>query len=109
MQLMENIVKLRKEKNVSQRAMAELLNTTQNQYWKYENEKQELPIRHLITIAKFFNTTTDEIIGLTPLTNNITEEELNVIELYRKLNEKKKGKAERYIEELIEQQTSERK
>ena len=31
MQLMENIIKLRKEKNISQRTMAELLNTTQNQ------------------------------------------------------------------------------
>ncbi len=44
--------------------MAKLLHTTQQQYCKYENRVNELPIRHLITICKFFGVKSDEIPGL---------------------------------------------
>jgi dipicolinate synthase subunit B len=42
-----------------------LLNTTQQQYYKYEKGIQELPTRHLKTLAKFYNTSADYILGLT--------------------------------------------
>lgn len=67
----DKIKALRKQHKHSQKDMAELLQTTQQQYSKYENLQQELPIRHLITICKFYNVSADWLLGLNV---NIQEE-----------------------------------
>lgn len=64
MEIMDNIKKLRKERGYSQADMAEILQTTQQQYSKYENGTHEIPVRHLITICKHFNVSADEILGI---------------------------------------------
>ena len=55
---------LREENNISQKQIAEYLNIKQNTYSQYENEKRQLPIDVLIKLAKFYNITTDYILGL---------------------------------------------
>ena len=45
--------------------VAEYLHIKQNTYSQYENEKRQLPIDVLIALAKFYNTSTDYILGLT--------------------------------------------
>lgn len=93
MQLGERLEIIRKAKRKSQNEIAEILNTTQQQYWKYENNKQELPIRHLIKLAEYYNTTTDEILGLTNIIKEKrNREEQEVIKLYRSLTEREKGR-----------------
>lgn len=67
----ERLTQLRKEKKVSQNEIAILLETTQQQISKYEKEVQELPIRHLIKLAIFYNTSLDYITGLTDNKRNI--------------------------------------
>ncbi len=64
MDYMSRIKALRKANGVSQAKMGELLETTQQQYFKYETRKQELPIRHLITICKYFGVSSDDLLGL---------------------------------------------
>lgn len=54
-----------REGKASQQQIAELLNTTQQQISKYENNIQEIPCRHIITLAKYFNVSTDYLLGLT--------------------------------------------
>lgn len=49
----------------NQNDIAELLNTTQQQISKYENNIQEIPCRHIITLARFFDVSTDYLLGLT--------------------------------------------
>ena len=49
----------------SQLEIAELLYTTQQQISKYENERQESPGRHIITLARYYNVSTDYLLGLT--------------------------------------------
>lgn len=49
----------------SQQQIAELLNTTQQQVSKYENNIQEIPCRHIITLALYLNVTADYLLGLT--------------------------------------------
>lgn len=49
----------------SQLEIAELLYTTQQQISKYENDVQEIPCRHIITLARYYNVSTDYLLGLT--------------------------------------------
>ena len=48
----------------SQLEIAELLYTTQQQISKYENDIQEIPCRHIITLARYYNVSTDYILGV---------------------------------------------
>lgn len=45
--------------------IARLLKTTQPQYSRYETGERELPIRHLVTLADFYNVSADHILGRT--------------------------------------------
>lgn len=60
----DRIKDVRKQNKYSQKDMAELLETTQQQYSKYENQQQEMPIRHLITICNHFHISADWLLGL---------------------------------------------
>lgn len=51
----------------NQHQIAELLNTTQQQISKYENNTQEIPCRHIVTLAKYFNVSTDYLLCLTDI------------------------------------------
>lgn len=51
----------------SQLEIAELLFTTQQQISKYENDIQEIPCRHIITLAQYYNVSTDYLLGLTDI------------------------------------------
>ena len=64
MDYINNIRKLRKERGYSQADIAEILETTQQHYSCYENGKNELPIRHLIALCKFYHVSADEILGI---------------------------------------------
>lgn len=60
---------VRKQKGYSQSRIAEILKTTQQQIWKYENENpkynQEIPVRHIITLARLYDVSADYLLGLT--------------------------------------------
>lgn len=60
---------VRKQKGYSQSQIAEVLKTTQQQIWKYENENpkynQEIPVRHIITLARLYDVSADYLLGLT--------------------------------------------
>ena len=95
----ERLQLIRKINQKSQNEIAELLNTTQQQYWKYENNKQELPIRHLITLAQYYKTTTDNILGIDNDYKTMqSAEEIELIKLYRNLTDREKG---RILERII--------
>lgn len=60
----QKIRDLREDKDLTQAQIAQLLGTTKNQIGKYERGEQEMPIKHLITLAKFYNVSTDYILGM---------------------------------------------
>lgn len=62
MEYAQKIRDLREDKDLTQTQIAQLLNTTKNQVGKYERGEQEMPIKHLITLAKFYNVSTDYIL-----------------------------------------------
>lgn len=56
---------LREDRDLTQREVAEYLHIKQNTYSQYENGLRQLPIEHLISLARFYHTSTDYILGLT--------------------------------------------
>ena len=60
----EIIRDLREDNDLTQKQIADILQTTQQVYSAYENGNNELPIRHLITLAKFYKVSADYILGL---------------------------------------------
>lgn len=52
------------EPKLSQKKLAEILNTSQSAISDYESGKRPLPIEHLITLCKYYNVSTDYILGL---------------------------------------------
>ena len=60
----QKIRDLREDKDLTQAQVAQLLNTSKNQIGKYERGEQEMPIKHIITLAKFYNVSTDYILGM---------------------------------------------
>ena len=57
---------LRTDRDLSQTQIAMILGTSKNQVGKYERGEQELPIRHLITLCKFYNVSADYLLDTTP-------------------------------------------
>lgn len=56
---------LREKKHCSQNKIAEILDTSQTMYARYERYANDMPIKHLITLCKFYNVSSDYILGLT--------------------------------------------
>ena len=56
---------LREDRDLTQKEVAEYLHVRQNTYSQYENGQRQLPIDALIALAKYYNTSTDYILGLT--------------------------------------------
>ena len=54
---------LREDADLTQKQAGALLNTTQQQYAKYELGVQEIPARHLITLADYYHVSVDYIVG----------------------------------------------
>lgn len=56
---------LREDKDLLQKDIANILKTSQQHYSKYEIGTLYLPTNHAITLALFYNTSIDYILGLT--------------------------------------------
>lgn len=54
-----------RNKTITQKEIAELLNTTQQTYSLWETGIREIPFHHAITLAKFYGVSLDYIAGLT--------------------------------------------
>ena len=58
---------LREDGDFTQSQIAEYLHIRQNTYSQYENGHRQLPLECLIALARFYNTSTDYILGLTDI------------------------------------------
>ncbi len=55
---------LREDRDLTQKQVAELLGTSQTMYARYERGANELPLRHLVKLCKFYNISADYILGI---------------------------------------------
>lgn len=61
---MKNLKIFRFNRGLTQEDIAKVLNIKRSQYARYELGENEMPIRHYITLAKFYGITLDELCGL---------------------------------------------
>lgn len=65
MEVYQRVRNIREDNDKTQSDIATLLKTTQHQYSKYERNVQEIPVRHIITLANYYGVSTDYMLGLT--------------------------------------------
>jgi len=65
MDYIERIRALREDHDITQQAIADILGTSQTMYARYERGANEMPLRHLITLCKFYDVSADYILGFT--------------------------------------------
>lgn len=64
MNIAQRIKDLRTDADKTQKEIAEILQTNQSYYAKYENGIRPLPIKHLRTLAIYYGVSADYILGL---------------------------------------------
>lgn len=63
----KRIRELREDNDLLQKQLAEYLHCSQVAYSGYELGKRDIPTQVLIGLAKYYNTSTDYILGLTDI------------------------------------------
>lgn len=91
---MNNIKLLRTQRGLSQQKLADILNVSQQSVHKYENELSEPDIFTLKTMANYFGTSIDYVVGNTQnphspdmiFETNLSQDELEHMRLYRRVS-----------------------
>ena len=65
---LEKLRGLREDNDLTQTQIADVLGTSQTMYARYERGANEMPIRHLVTLCKFYNVSADYLLNTTPNT-----------------------------------------
>lgn len=60
----EILRELREDRDLTQKEIAALLGTTQQVYSRYEKGENEMPVRHVITLCRFYKVSADYVLGL---------------------------------------------
>ena len=60
----KRIKDLREDNDKFQKDIAQLLGISQQYYSEYEKGNRTIPINHLITLAKYYGTSKDYLVGL---------------------------------------------
>ena len=55
---------LREDHDKTQQEIADVLGTSQTMYARYERGANEMPIRHLVVLCKYYGVSADYILGL---------------------------------------------
>jgi len=55
---------LREDHDKTQTEIAQVLGTSQTMYARYERNANELPIRHMVALCRYYGVSTDYFLGL---------------------------------------------
>lgn len=64
MQYYQILKDLRTDKDLTQKEVGKIIGTSQKQYSRWETGEAEIPLHHMITLAKFYNISMDYITGI---------------------------------------------
>ncbi len=82
---------LREDADKTQREIGMLLQTTQQQYAKYEAGIQEIPTHHLLVLADYYGVSVDYLVG------RMDEETQELYSQITKLSESEKSKLVKWL------------
>ena len=105
------IKELRREMDCTQNKLADILGVTQDSISLWENDKRIPDTQYIVAMAKFFDVTTDYLLGLTDEYSSVyfrtknnpsafTPEENALLKRYRAMSDKEKALLVQYIELL---------
>ncbi len=80
---MKRLKSLRKEKNLSQKELANLINMSQTGYSQYEREARKISLETLKNLASFYNVSVDYLLELTDIKDKYEESKINNNSLIR--------------------------
>lgn len=108
MPVYQRIRDLREDADKTQTEIAAYLGTTAQYYGKYEKGERELPFSRAIELAEYYKVSLDYLAGRA-LRKEMTiaslpEDEARILEQFRSLSERNKGKAELFMYQLVRQQ-----
>ena len=101
----QRIRDLREDSDKTQTDLAEYLGTTAQYYGKYEKGERELPFSRAIQLADYYNVSLDYLAGRKNYNGNLTDEEEELICLWRSLSERSRGKVEYLMSELVREES----
>ncbi len=64
---LEKLRGLREDRDLTQQQIANILGTSQTMYARYERGANEMPIRHLVTLCKYYNISADYLLDTAPV------------------------------------------
>ena len=65
MYIYQRLRDLREDADKSQSDIAKILDTSQQQYSRWESGEREIPLHHFITLANYYNVSLDYLAGRT--------------------------------------------
>lgn len=112
MNLYNRLKDLREDMDKNQEQIAQIIGTSQSYYAQYENGKRALPFDRVVELAKYYNVSLDYIAGLTNDKKGLTKSQLSedvshLVKSYELLSERRKGKLEQFLQQLIDEQETE--
>ena len=63
---LEKLRGLREDNDLTQTEVADVLGTSQTMYARYERGANEIPLRHVVTLCRFYNVSADYLLNTTP-------------------------------------------
>ena len=109
MQHYQRIRDLREDSDLTQQELCERLQMHKTTYTNYEQGKHTVPLDFALTIADFYDVSIDYIAGRTQFKHSmyreaLSEDEQRLLEQYRKLSERNKGRVDQFVDQLYEKQ-----
>lgn len=97
---------IRKQRNLTQKQVADYLQTSQQAYNYYENEKYEPSIDILIKLADLYNTSIDFIVGRNRVNDvgYLNSTQIECVNMIKQLNETNLIKLMGYLSAMISMQ-----
>lgn len=97
---------IRKQRNLTQKQVADYLQTSQQAYNYYENEKYEPSIDMLIKLADLYNTSIDFIVGRDRVNDvgYLTSAQIECVNMIKQLTETNLIKVMGYLSAMVSMQ-----
>lgn len=96
---------LKEDSDMTQKQVADIIGVSINHYGKYERGETDIPFEKAVMLAEYYNVSLDYLAGRTNnqkgfFSPTLTAEEEQLVEIFRSLTERNKGKLELFLEQI---------